>query len=80
MSDRTGQSPVGDFCGGFLNLGLARTKSDGAGQCPVGALRLGVVSRVGICLSLFFHFILHTPLNSTVYLNSRNVKIYCSMA
>jgi hypothetical protein len=76
MSDRTGQSPVGGLCRFFLNLRLARTKSEGVGQCPVGTFGLGVLSGVRICSNLHFHFILHTPLNSMVYLNSKKYKNY----
>jgi hypothetical protein len=36
MSDRTRQSLVGVLYGGGLNLTLARTKSEGAGQCSAG--------------------------------------------
>jgi hypothetical protein len=32
MSGRTEQSPVGDFCGLFLNLGLAQVGSDNVRQ------------------------------------------------
>jgi hypothetical protein len=46
------------------------------GQSSVGAFGLGVLSGVGICSNLHFHFILHTPLNSTVYLNSKKHKNY----
>jgi hypothetical protein len=62
MSGRTGQSSVGGLCGFFLNLSLAWTKSEGVRQCPVGAFELGVLSGVGICSNLCFHFILHTLL------------------
>jgi hypothetical protein len=60
----------------FLNLWLARTKSKGAGQCPVEAFGLRVLSGVGICSNLHFHFILHTTLNSMVYINSKKYKNY----
>jgi hypothetical protein len=74
MSGRTGQSPIGALCGIYLNLRLARTKSEGldnvrwariisgkTGQSPVRALGLGVLDRVENCSNLYFHFILHTP-------------------
>jgi hypothetical protein len=76
MSDRTEQSLVGGICGFFLNLRLARTKSEGVGQCSVEAFGLGLLSGVEICSSLRFHFILHTTLNSTVYLNLKKHKNY----
>jgi hypothetical protein len=76
ISGRTGQSPVGGLCRFFLSLRLAWTKSEGAGQCLVGAFGLGVWSGVGFCSNLYFHFIIHTPLNSTVYLNSKKHKNY----
>jgi hypothetical protein len=49
--------------------------SGGTGQSPIGAFSLGILNRVEICSNLHFHFILHTPLNSTMFLNSRNIKI-----
>jgi hypothetical protein len=76
MSGRTGQSLIGGLCGFFLNLRLAWTKSEAVRQCPVGAFGLGVLSGVGICSNLRFYFILHTPLNSMVYLNSKKHKLY----
>jgi hypothetical protein len=47
-------------------------------QSPGGAFGLGDLNSVGICLNLHFHFILHTPLNSTVILNTRNIRTSCS--
>jgi hypothetical protein len=59
------------------NVRLGRTMFGGTGQNPVGAFDLGVLNKVGISSNLHFHFILHTPLNSTVFLNSRNIKTSC---
>jgi hypothetical protein len=53
-----------------------RTMSGETGQSPIGAFVLGVLSGDGICSNLYLHFILHTPLNSTVYLNSKKHKNY----
>jgi hypothetical protein len=35
---------------------------------------VGVLNGVGICSNWLFHFILHTPLNSMLKFNSRNIK------
>jgi hypothetical protein len=51
---------------GSDNVRLGRTMSGETRQCLIGAFGLGVLSGVGICSSLCFHFILHTPLNSSV--------------
>jgi hypothetical protein len=52
------------------NVHLGQTKSGETGESPTGAFGLGVLNRVGIFSNLHFHFILHTPLNSMVYLDS----------
>jgi hypothetical protein len=47
------------------------------GQSPVGA-QVRCLGRDGNCSNLRFHFIFYTPLNSMVYLNSRNIKTSCT--
>jgi hypothetical protein len=49
-----------------------------SGHCPPDALRCGCLVLWKFAQIVIFHFILYTPFDNTVFLNSKNLKASCS--
>jgi hypothetical protein len=89
QDSKSGQSLGGDTDNVQLGLSMVDGAISGrVGQCPVGPdnvwLGVSVLDGFGKDLELIdliiFHFIQHTPLNSMLFLYSRNIKDFLKHA
>jgi hypothetical protein len=76
MSGWARHCSVKGFCEVYLNFGVARVGSDNV-WLEVSVLWM-TWKGPGVARLDYFHFIHHAPLNSTVLLYSRNIKITSS--
>jgi hypothetical protein len=76
MSGWIRHCPVRGFCEMYLDFGVARVGPDNI-QIDVSVLWM-TWKGLGVARLDYFHYIHHAPLNSTVFLYSRNIKITSS--